>query len=229
MSGAVRTFAALGSYSLTGRGRSHDEDRVATSRCGFGAIADGVGGMPAGGLFAEAVAWEALRALEESGARPDEALRSAHGAARRLAIAMGVEPGSGASAACIALDGEGTAEVARVGDVAVYQVGPSGAHPLLSTAEHRDGRRRLTSYAGMRVGAPHVDRVSVALSAGELVLMVTDGVADYLSCAAIADAVRHSGPHRTEASLDRAARDVVLAAIAHGSCDDASCLVAARL
>ena len=217
--------AVMGSCSLAGNSRDHDEDRVGVAYGRFAVIADGVGSLPAGSLFAEAVMWESLRTVSALGATPEEALRASHAAAQRLAIAMGIAEPSGASAACLVVDGSHV-ELARAGDVAVFAVGAHGATRLLDTVDHRDVRGRLLTYVGMVARRLEVDLLSLDLGEeARAVVVTTDGIADHLRPALVGDIVLDALAQGDSLACSHAARNLALAAMAHGSPDDVTALV----
>lgn len=220
----------VGSCTFEGATRTRNEDRVGVVDGRFACVCDGMGGRPAGGLFAEATLWQVLRSLS-LGLSAETALRSAHDAAHRLSIAMGIDRGAGATAACVALNREtGEMQVARAGDLGVFLVGKRGVRALLTPESARNGEGRITSYVGMRRSSPKVDLVTVCrLEIGEALVVVTDGIADVLGRAYLGDIVRSALAKQVACPSERAARDLALAATAAGSSDDVTALVIAHI
>ena len=109
-----------------------------------------------------------------------------------------------------------TAHLFHVGDACIYRLRNGELEPL--TEEHRVWLSPEQSYLGRALGInPHleIDYRTLPLQVGDLFLLLTDGVHEWLSETALLALI---DPH--EADLDAAARRLVLEAHARGSPDN---------
>ena len=223
---------ARGFFSATGSLRTRNEDRCRFAKDGAGGVVvDGMGGHPGGALFAECLSWQIARLLEH-GVEPADALRAAGEKAHELAGIMGIASG-GAVAACATLGNDGAARLARVGDARALVAGQDGSlcDPL---AACRDRRGPLScTHLGPGQHHPLIVGARVRVPVGGAVLLLSDGAALYppreALTRAVAAACAGAGANGPDEAAERAARDIVRAAQAHGSPDDATALVMVRL
>jgi serine/threonine protein phosphatase PrpC len=109
-----------------------------------------------------------------------------------------------------------TAHLFHVGDSRIYRLGGEGLEQL--TTDHRVWISQEESHLSRALGAgPHleIDHQALALEAGDVFVLATDGVYEFAQPADIAGAVR-----RHAHDLDLAARQVVERAYAQGSRDN---------
>ncbi|MEV5000940.1 PP2C family protein-serine/threonine phosphatase [Nocardioides sp. LML1-1-1.1] len=228
-------FAAL---SETGPVREHNED------AGFAGpyllcVADGVGGAAAGEIASATTAYVvSARSLAAPGFDPDRLLRAAVSEAHgQLATGVAADPsrtGMGTTLTAILTDGLHTA-LAQVGDSRAYLL-RDGTLTQLShdqtlvqawvdagrlTPEEASASRYknvvLQAIDGEHVPAPVVQPLD--LRAGDRLLLCSDGVSDVLPHARVAALL-------TGDSLSMAAERLVRTAIAVGSRDNVSAVVA---
>ena len=222
----------VGWYTAAGTHRERNEDRCRVARGRIaGCVCDGMGGHPGGGLFAECVSWDVVRMLEE-GMGPAEALAQAGEHSRALARTFELSEG-GAVAACAACDERGAIRIARVGDAHAVIAEPGGPLRNVFEPSPRDFRSGKIAYLGPRQAHPAIDEVEVTISAGSALLIMTDGCALYPPQSTIREAAAYAatcpvfGPRARRA--EDAARLIVRDAQLHGSSDDATALVIARV
>lgn len=109
-----------------------------------------------------------------------------------------------------------SAHILHVGDSRIARLVGRSLEPL--TQDHRAGGRTHTAYLARALGiGPNIeiDYVQHPLAAGDIFILTTDGVHDFVDGAAIADAIG-----RQAADLDAAARDIVAIALDRGSADN---------
>ena len=114
-----------------------------------------------------------------------------------------------------------TAHIFHIGDTRIYRL-RDGKLELL-TRDHRIVVSKNNNYLNRAVGIDHdirVDYRSVPLQAGDLFLLTTDGVHDYLQDKNIAEILIHNS-----SSLDIPAKNIVSAALANKSPDNLTCQV----
>ena len=108
-----------------------------------------------------------------------------------------------------------TAHIFHVGDARIARLAGRGLEPL--TEPHRVHLGGGESYLGRALGMNRnveIDHRQVLLQPGDLFVLTTDGVHEYLPDTAIASAIRQEG------DLDAAARRIAEAALAAGSGDN---------
>ncbi|HEX8094504.1 PP2C family protein-serine/threonine phosphatase [Jatrophihabitans sp.] len=187
------------------------------------AVADGMGGRPAGATAAR-VAVEVLTGLPSTVGAADPAwlrtlFESADDAVR--AAATDSTAGLGCAAAYLEIGADGASVVANVGDVRVYQ-SLDGYLAVLTRDDRRPVRDpRAPGYVTRCLGGSRRDdvtphRFALQLHPGDALFMITDGGYDLLEDA------------RLEASLDRSLRttveQMVAAALDAGTADDVTVL-----
>lgn len=109
-----------------------------------------------------------------------------------------------------------TAHLFHAGDSRIYQLRGKSFEQL--TNDHRVRVSSMQSYLGRALGMNQrieIDYQAMPLERGDVFLLATDGVYDYIGAGAVADAVeRHAG------NLDQAARELVEEALRRGSKDN---------
>lgn len=169
------------------------------------AVLDGLGGHPAGDVASEF----AGRLLADAAFPDDEAGTSAllREADVALQDAMRDVPerfGMGTTAALLALDADGHAMVASVGDSSVWRL-TEGERLAQLTVSDRDGGSRITQCLGAGgeyLLEPHTDRFPV--SAGERFLLATDGLTDVVPPDHLEAALRDDVEHAAEKLFSQA-------------------------
>jgi serine/threonine protein phosphatase PrpC len=109
-----------------------------------------------------------------------------------------------------------TAHLFHVGDSRIYQLAGSSLEPL--TEDHRFWASREVSHLSRAMGASQhleLDYRAVSLSEGDVFLLATDGVYEWLSPQAMATMIQDNA-----ADLDVAAQALVHASLANGSDDN---------
>jgi serine/threonine protein phosphatase PrpC/tRNA A-37 threonylcarbamoyl transferase component Bud32 len=109
-----------------------------------------------------------------------------------------------------------TAHLFHVGDARIYRLRGSELEQL--TEDHRVRVSSVQSYLARAMGMDRkleVDYQAVPVNEGELLLLATDGVYEFIDGTGIAAAIADCG-----GDLDRAARAIVEEALEHGSTDN---------
>lgn len=109
-----------------------------------------------------------------------------------------------------------TAHLFHVGDSRIYQLAGNTLEPL--TEDHRFWASREVSHLSRAMGASQhleLDYSSVSLSVGDVFVLTTDGVYEWLTGAEMAALI-----HAHWGDLDAAAEALITAAIDHGSDDN---------
>jgi serine/threonine protein phosphatase PrpC len=214
----------VGSRSETGHVRQRNEDALLVDPdSGVFAVADGMGGHPAGDVasaIAVARLEDALRGYD--GSDPEtalvRALEEAHGAVVADAEGNPGRRGMG-STAVVAIVGDDAAWVAHVGDSRCYLL--SGANGLRRVTEDHGAGGYLTQALGLDRGV-RPDVATVPLAAGDRLLLCTDGLSNMVEDDEIATMLR-------EADDAQAASDVLTAAaLDAGGIDNVTTVVIAR-
>lgn len=165
-------------HRLAGRG---NDDSYAWSLCAerlIVAVADGVGSLPDAARAADV----ACRAAVGAGvATPEEAVADANRALYGAGFASdGDGPPSGAATLVVAaVEADGSYRLARVGDSSAWLVpapaaGGSGTELFMLPDPERAGN----ATEAIPAPAPGVETVAGRLAGGEILCLVTDGVAD---------------------------------------------------
>jgi len=212
-------------------GRQHQEDYWINFNDECFAVADGVGGMPHGGMAAQLSAETAIWGYKHIRSRrfywQDKKLflkrifRSANIAVWQKRRETGFEQGLAATLV-VAIIGPKNFWVGSVGDSAAYLVRHGVATKL--TVDDLDEAGLLTSVVGTnRYGlVPQV--VSERFLPGDTLLLSTDGVSKYVPEGSLASLLAASGD--TTASLTQAAQLLLDAAQEAGSSDNlTACLI----
>jgi protein phosphatase len=225
--GADRLAPIAGGATEAGPGRARDEDAILVGD-GRYAVADGVGGAPAGDL-ASALVIQALRRVP-AGAPAGPSVAAAHAAVARRSAGAPELKGMG-STLVTALVREDHVEIAHIGDSRAYRLRDGALEQL--TADHtlaaelvRRGAGQInprytsmiTRWAGMD-DHPVPDVQLVDARPGDVLLLCSDGISGPLDDATIAFVLRH------EDDPDAAARQLVRLAHQRGGHDDASAVV----
>lgn len=215
--------------------RTENQDAFAAVRIGSAdgvgvLVADGMGGMPGGGEAARAAAEAAARALAAGGGTDgdvDVALHEANRAVGAVRDAIGGRPGTTLTLAAVR---RGAAVIGHAGDSRAYVV-RDGTATLLTNdhswvgeqvragalpagSERRHARRNVITMAVM--GEPiEPMHATVGLSAGEVLVLCSDGFWEPLEDEQIAVLLETAGPltavveRAAEAALDAGATDNV--------------------
>ena len=107
------------------------------------------------------------------------------------------------------------AHIFHVGDSRISRLQPTGLEPL--TQDHTTVHSETERYLGRALGAQHrveIDYQSVPIAVGDVFLLTTDGVHDFINADAVHRAIE------TEADLTAAAHAVAHAALDAGSDDN---------
>jgi len=115
-----------------------------------------------------------------------------------------------------------TAHVLHVGDSRIYRLLGQSLEPL--TQDHRVHINSQQSYLARALGMAdtvEVDYRHLPLSVGDVFLLTTDGVHDFMDGTSVAQALATHGDN-----LDAAAQNIVDNALAQGSQDNLSCVIA---
>lgn len=203
-----------------GHVRQRNEDALlARPERGVLAVADGLGGHPAGDV-ASLTAISSLDAAPLSGESSEQDLRAATGSAHEAVLAAArEEPGRTDMGTTLVLAAvrEGAARVLHVGDSRAYLLDPQGAlRPL--TQDHG-----VNGYLSQALGldrAVEPDVVDVECPAGSRLLLCTDGLTNMVDDAAIAGLL---GRGDEKAACDA----LVEAALANGGVDNVTVVVVA--
>jgi PPM family protein phosphatase len=183
------------------------------------AVLDGLGGHPAGDVASEFAG--RLLAEAEFPADEDGTTELVQRADVALQDAMRDVPerfGMGTTVALLALEADGHAMVANVGDSSVWRLA-DGERLARLTVSDRDEGSRIRQCLGARgeyLVDPHTDRVRVA--PGERFLLATDGLTDVVPPELIEAALRDDIEHAAEnlfAQVDESGRpdDVTIVVI----------------
>ena len=225
--GVTRLAPTAGGATEAGPGRVRDEDAILVGD-GRYAVADGVGGAPAGDL-ASALVIQALRRVP-AGAPAGPSVAAAHAAVARRIAASPELKGMG-STLVTALVREDHVEIAHIGDSRAYRLRDGVFEQL--TDDHslqRELTRRgtgkldprfasiITRWAGMD-DHPVPDVQLVDARPGDVLLLCSDGISGPLDEAEIA------GVLAEERDPDTAADRLVRLAHERGGHDDASAVV----
>jgi protein phosphatase len=214
----------VGSRSETGHVRQRNEDALLVDpESGVFAVADGMGGHPAGDV-ASAVAIARLKDVlsgydgSDPGATLVEALQEAHAAVLADAEGNPGRRGMG-STAVVTLVGEDAAWVAHVGDSRCYLLSDeNGLHQV--TVDHGAGGY-LTQALGLDRGVSP-DVATVPLAAGDRLLLCTDGLSNMVEDDKIATMLREAG------DAQGACDALTSAALTAGGVDNVTTVVIAR-
>lgn len=109
-----------------------------------------------------------------------------------------------------------TAHLFHVGDSRIHRINGAGLDQL--TEDHRITISAEESYLGRALGVNHqieIDYRAIPLETGDVFLLTTDGIHEYVSARAIAEAIRAQAD-----DLDTAARQIAEKAIENGSPDN---------
>lgn len=227
-----------------GRVRPHNEDTFALDlELGLLAVIDGMGGEAAGEVAA-ALAAEAIRAALGRGLSPAEALAAANAAIREAARRDPKAAGMGAVATVARARGE-TIALAHVGDTRAYLAGAVGCerltrdHTAVAQAAERDGlseaearglmgQHQVTRDLGRRdqPDARWVDQAELTWSAGDLLLLCSDGLHDLVREAEIFRLLAEAREAGT--APDLLVERLVALALERGGKDNVTVLVARR-
>lgn len=109
-----------------------------------------------------------------------------------------------------------SAHIFHIGDSRIYRIGTTDVELL--TEDHRVRVSSTRSYLARALGVSHrldLDYRNTPLTTGDLYVLATDGVYEFLSLAAFVDRLR-----TPDADLSEIARDMVATALANGSDDN---------
>src|SRR5215210_5133442 len=212
----------VGSRTEVGHVRQRNEDALLVEpEAGVYAVADGMGGHPAGDV-ASAVAIarvkEVLRDYDGSdpGAVVGGALKEAHAAVLAASEDEPSRRGMG-STAVVVLVAPDEAWVGHVGDSRCYLANGEGLRPV--TEDHGAGGY-LTQALGLERGI-QPDVAQVPLASGDRMLLCTDGLTNMVDEARIAEILREADGAQaacdalTAAALDAGGVDNVTSVVIH--------------
>lgn len=222
----------IGWHSVRGARRERNEDRCRVAHGVIaGCISDGIDGHPAGSVFAEYVSWEVVRNIAYGFDLPEAVFRASQRSSS-VADVLDLEA-SGMMIACAACDDDGSVRAARVGDTRVVSVVPGhGARDVFARQEGTPASGWAPRPRVCR-DYPFIEEVQLTLFPGSALVLMTDGAALYPPQETVAKAATYAatcpvfGPRNQRA--ESAARTIVRAAQLHGSPDDATALVIARI
>lgn len=218
-----------------GRVRDHNEDGyLVDESLGLVAVADGMGGHRAGEV-ASAAALDALRIAFGAGSAIDDAVAAANDIVYEQSVADQSLRGMGTTLTAGALGIDGTLLLGHVGDSRAYLVRDGSLervttdHSLVEeliqagelTEEEREQdprRSQITRALGLAPGVV-VDLESVALQAGDRVLLCSDGLTTMLREHRIAEILRD------QADSEVAAQQLVDEANEAGGADNITVLI----
>lgn len=173
-----------------GRVRTQNEDAfVNKADTGVFAVIDGMGGQEAGEVAAAIAAEELGQVPGTTGVAGETLLaRALRDARTRILAEAKAHPewaGMGAVATAIRLDDDGrTVAVAHVGDTRAWLVGAGGVRQLttdhVGAAEGGQKPRVARDLGRAEMAEPWVETHRVRVSAGDLVVLATDGLHDVL-------------------------------------------------
>ena len=200
-----------------GHVRQRNEDALlARPERGVFAVADGLGGHPAGDV-ASLTAISSLDHAELSGSSSDGDLHAATQAAHAAVTAAADEEpgrtGMGTTLVLAVVDGS-TAKILHVGDSRAYLLDDGGLRAL--TQDHG-----VNGYLSQALGldrAVEPDGVEVECSTGSRLLLCTDGLTNMVDDPAIQDLLR-------QGDAQHACDGLVEAALANGGIDNVTVIV----
>lgn len=174
------------------------------------AVLDGLGGHPAGDVaseYAGRLLAEAAFPADESGT--GQLLQQADVALQDAMRDVPERFGMGTTVAVLALEADGHAMVASVGDSSVWHLAGDERLARLTVSDRDEGSRirQCLGAGGEHLVEPHTDRVRVA--AGERFLLATDGLTDVVPPEHIEAALRDDVEHAAEklfSQVDEAGR-----------------------
>ena len=239
MSGRGRGWSAA-ARTHTGHRRTINQDTfVCDPERGLLAVIDGMGG-PAAGEVAAAMTRDALLLNDDIKA----ALVQANGAILRRTVEQPAEQGMGCVATAVRLE-DGAIHLAHVGDTRAYLASRGGFEQLTRdhtvVAEERE-RLGMTEEQARRLPNQHqvtrdvggqpldaegwVDTGSAAVSAGDVLLLCSDGLHDLVRDAELARMLRQA--REPSASLEALTLALVDLALDRGGHDNVTIVVARR-
>ena len=206
--------------TVVGYVRTRNEDAVlARPERGVLAVADGLGGHPAGDV-ASMTAVSSLDAAALSAQSSADDLVEAARAAHQAVLAAAEEPGRAGmgTTLVLAVVGDGSARVLHVGDSRAYLLGPDGGALAALTRDH-GMHGYLTQALGLdRDIEPDVTEVDCP--PGSRLLLCTDGLTNMVEDAELAGLLAAGG-------AQEACDALVDAALANGGIDNVTVVVVA--
>lgn len=200
-----------------GHVRSRNEDALlARPERGVLAVADGLGGHPAGDV-ASMVAITSLDEAPLTAQSSEQDLRSAVAAAHQAVLAAAEEPGRAGmgTTLVLAVVGEGSARILHVGDSRAYLLHPDGPVEALTRDHGMHGY--LTQALGLdRDVEPDVTEVETP--DGSRLLLCTDGLTNMVDDDALADLLGRG-------DAQQACDALVETALANGGIDNVTVVV----
>lgn len=200
-----------------GHVRSRNEDALlARPERGLLAVADGLGGHPAGDV-ASMVAITSLDEAPLTAQSSEQDLRSAVAAAHQAVLAAAEEPGRAGmgTTLVLAVVGEGSARIVHVGDSRAYLLHPDGPVEALTRDHGMHGY--LTQALGLdRDVEPDVTEVETP--DGSRLLLCTDGLTNMVDDDALADLLGRG-------DAQQACDALVETALANGGIDNVTVVV----
>jgi protein phosphatase len=219
-----------------GRLRENNEDAVVSSDR-VALVADGMGGHPGGEIAANTAA--AVTAAVFTGQSADEleaALRAANWTIRDRAVAQSGLEGMGTTICVAGLLADGHIALVNVGDSRAYlwhdntlnqlTQDHSVTAELIQRGELREEDAAEHPHYGVLTRAlgvgpdVEIDRITLAVEAGDRIVVCTDGLFNELSREDMANAMATSG------DVAEIVDNLIDAAIAHGGRDNVSVVIA---
>ncbi len=219
----------IGQHSETGRKQENQDsfgvlipDEPEITYKGITAvIADGVSGCEEGKMASESCV---KSLLHDYYATPDSwsvkrSVEKVLSATNRWLHGQGNQPGSLASTLSALIVKSNTAHLFHIGDSRIYRLRADRLEQI--TQDHSWGNRE-NQYLSRAMGIDlrlDIDHRTLAVEPGDIFIFTTDGVHEYVSSAAIAEAI-----HQHD-DLNQAARDLVERALAADSPDNLTCQI----
>lgn len=205
------------SYFLTEKGevRENNEDAFAYLDQEFFAVADGLGGPPAGEVAATVAVEAVVRAYQDTKNIKviEERVKHAVEEANRVVYEKAQKPefAGMATALVVVAVSQNIAEIGNVGDSRCYLFRNSSLEQI--TTDHRMGTHYLTRSIG-NLPNVEVDTFERKLKRGDLILLCTDGLTDVVSADVIVKILS------SKKDLKSKARGLIEASLQFGSTDN---------
>lgn len=211
----------LQSFAITraGIGRDHNEDHhVRDDGMELYAVADGMGGHPAGEV-ASRLACAAVRLRRTSAAAHALAHLCILGSAKKNPDQRGM----GCTLTTLRASSPGRLTVDHAGDSRCYMV--RGGVGCQLTTDHKDGKYLANGVGGNLAFYRGHDSHEVAVRVGDVFLLCSDGIGDHVSADDLAAAVVSVRATQPKNAAELLAHNVLLLALSRGSTDDLTAVI----